>query len=146
MRHRAEEIGVALEAALRELEGSDTAAAREALAGARERHAILAGWEPGLVTLPVWLETTGRLLDAIEDLLAAVEAGDPDGVAAAGDAVAAVGEEAREADVALRLAMSEGGAAIAGAPLERLADALRRIDETQLALMEIVERGTLLAR
>jgi hypothetical protein len=146
MRRRSEEVGTALDVALQALERGDTAAATDALNGARERHEILTAWEPGLVTLPIWLDTTGRLLDAIEDLLAAVEAGDPDRVTAAGSAVAAVGDEAREADVALRLAMSEGGAAVARAPLERLAGVLRRLDETRVALVAIVERGTPLAR
>jgi hypothetical protein len=146
MRHRAEEVGIALDAALHALEAGDTTAASEELAGARERYEVLAAWDPELVTLPIWLDTTGRLLDAIDDLLAAVEAGDPDAVIVAGDAVAAVGEEAREADVALSLAMSEGGAAIARTPLERLAGVLRRLNETRGELTAILQRGTPLAR
>jgi antitoxin (DNA-binding transcriptional repressor) of toxin-antitoxin stability system len=145
MRHRAAEVGTALDAALRALEAGDTAAAANELGGARERYDVLAAWDPGLVTLPIWLDTTGRLLDAVDDLLAAVDAGDPDAVTAAGEAVAAIGEEAREADVALSLAVSEGGGAIARTPLERLAGVLRRLDDARRELMLIVERGTPLA-
>jgi hypothetical protein len=145
MRHRAEEVPMALDAALRAIETGDTAAAAEHLAAARERHEALSAWEPGLVTLPIWLDTTDRMLDAIDELLTAIVAGDADAVRAAGEAVAAVGDQAREADVALSLAISEGGAAIARTPLERLAGVLRRLDETRRQLTAIVQRGTPLA-
>jgi hypothetical protein len=145
MRHRTEEVGDTLDAALTALAADDTAAAAEELVAARQQHDILSAWDPGLVTLPIWLGTTGRLIDAIDDLIAAIDAGDAAAAAAAGAAVAAIGDDAREADVALSLAMSEGGGAIAQAPLQRLADVLRAIDAARTELMAIAERGTPLA-
>lgn len=145
MRIRAEEVGAALDSALTALAADDTASAEERLAAARERHEVLSAWESGLVTLPIWLDTTGRLLDAIDTLVVAIEAGDAAAVAAAGEEVAALGDEAREADVALSLAISEGGGAIAQAPLQRLARVLREIDETRRRLVAITDRGTPIA-
>ena len=145
MRHRTEEVEDALDEALTELAADDTTAASERLTAARERHEILAAWDSGLVTLPIWLDTTRRLIDAIDDLVAAIEAGDAAAATAAGAEVAVIGEDAREADVALSLAMSEGGSAISRAPLERLADVLRAVDDARTQLAVIVTSGTPLA-
>ena len=85
-------------------------------------------WETDLPTLPVWIGTTDAMIDAVERILDATRAGDAAAARDAADEFAALADEAATADRALRIALSEGGAALIAAPLERLAAALRSIE------------------
>lgn len=139
MRRRAEGLVLWLEAALDSLAAGSVAEARELVAAARADHDALAAWEVELVTLPVWIDTTDAMIDSMERIIAATEAGD-DGAATAGaEAFAALAEEAAPADRALRIAIGEGGSAVTAAPLGRLADLLREVALTRLEVASIVQ-------
>ncbi|HSI99394.1 MAG TPA: hypothetical protein VLA59_03305 [Patescibacteria group bacterium] len=139
MRLRAERLLTGLGAVVEALADGDTAAADVALAQARADHDELAAWEVDLVTLPVWVEASGALLDAAEALVAATAAGDARAAAEAADAFALQRDGAASADRALRIAMGEGGAAVTAAPLGRLADLLRRTAEARAAVAGILQ-------
>jgi hypothetical protein len=117
----------------------DVEAARLALETVRADHDAIAAWEVDLVTLPMWVEAAGSLVDAAEALVTATAAGDPEAVAEAADAFARQREGAAGADRALRIAMGEGGAAVTAAPLGRLADVLRRTAEARAAVAAILQ-------
>lgn len=142
MRRRTGEVLQALDGALAALERRDVEDARQAVTAARDLLEILAAWNPGLVTLPIWLETAGAMADALERLVVAVQAGDADGITQAQLDFEAASAEAREADVALQIALSEGGGAVAAAPLQRLVGVLRRTSDARASLATILHASS----
>ena len=139
MRGRAEGLVETLEEALAALEDRDLGTARGIVERARADHDALAAWDVGLVTLPVWLDTTDAMIGAVEDIVAAAEAGDEAAARAAAEDFAALSEDAVSADRALRIAIVEGGADVTATPLGRLADALRKVAEARAAVASIVQ-------
>lgn len=137
MRHHAADVPVSLEAALAALGRGDPDAAAAHAADARAAHDAVAGWDAGIATLPIWVETAGATIDAVERLVAAVRAGNT----AAADAAAADFEELRDpatkADRALAIAISDGAASVVAAPLSRLVDAIDALDAQRAALARI---------
>jgi hypothetical protein len=113
-----------LEDALAALRADDLDAADRALGDAMRMRATLAAWEPRPVTLPLWLQTTRRLIAAADDIVDAARAGDQAAARAAARRYAGAAEEARRADVSLALTLSETGAGLTSTPLRRLADEL----------------------
>jgi len=109
------------------------------VAEARADHDALAAWEVELVTLPVWLQAAGAMVDAVEAIVAATRAGDAAAAAAAADAFAASSADAVTADRALRIAIGEGGAAVTAAPLGRLAEMLRGVAEARSEVAAILQ-------
>ena len=137
MRRRAVAIPTTLVEALRALEARDVAAARILVDDARESHDIVAAWEIGLVTLPVWVETTDEMIGAVERILDATERGDRDAASEAAAEFSALSDEGATADRALRIAMGEGGSAVTSTPLGRLAAVLSSIGELRTTLASI---------
>jgi hypothetical protein len=131
IRGRAEGVGALMAEALERTEAGDLAAAEAAVEQARADYAIVAEWESGLTSLPVWVETTGELLEATEDLVAAAGAGDRSAALEAAERVAALEADAVFADRALRIAMSEGASFASEGPLAALAEAERRTSDTR---------------
>jgi hypothetical protein len=125
MRRRAANVPVALEEALSAIAAGDLSVATAAIATARADHEALAAWEVGLVTLPIWVETSGATIDAVDRLVDAVARGDSEAADAAADDFARLGPDAETADRALRIAISEGGGSVLAAPLSRLVEAMR---------------------
>ena len=142
MRLRAERVLTELATVVEALGDSDAASAGEALARARSDHRAIAAWEVDLVTLPVWVEAAGALLDAAGALVLATAEGDAEAAAEAADELATQREGAASADRALRIAMAEGGAAVTAAPLARLADLLRRTAAARRDVAEILHSVT----
>ena len=142
MRLRAERVLDGLAALVEALGQGDLAAAAASLSEARDHHAAIAAWEVDLVTLPVWVEASGALVDAAETLVSATLAGDATAAAEAADVFAAQREGAASADRALRIAIGEGGSAVTAAPLGRLADLLRRTAEARVAVAEILHEAS----
>lgn len=138
MRLRADGVLVALATAIDALESGDLAAAETALSGARADHEAVAGWDIGLVTLPVWTDAAGALLATAQSLVDATAAGDAAAVEEAARVLEGQAEDAASADRALRIAMGEGGAAVTAAPLVRLAELLRETAEARIAVAEIL--------
>ena len=98
---------------------------------ARADHGAIVAWETDLPTLPVWIETTDAMIGAVEQILDATQAGDAAAAGEAAAAFAALADDAATADRALRIALSEGGASLTAAPLERLAATLRVIETSR---------------
>ena len=138
MRLRTGELLVALGAARDALQAGDVSGTAEPLAGAERLLDELTAWEANLVTLPIWLEAARRMTDAVRRLASAVAAGDAEAASGAQRDFEAVAGEARAADEALQVAMAEGGAAVADAPLRRLVDALRGVTEARERLASIL--------
>lgn len=138
MRGRTSEVLGALDAALDALEAGDQPATQEWLASADRLLRELEAWESNQVTLPIWLETATSMTDAIRRLASAAEAGDAEAAAGAQRDFEAAADQAREADEALQVAMAEGGAAVADAPLRRLVAALRGVTEARERLASIL--------
>jgi hypothetical protein len=138
MRLRAERVLAALVTVVEMLAVGDASGATSVLEQARDDHDVIAGWEVGLVTLPVWIEASGALIEAADALVRATAAGDAEAAAAAAEDFASQRDGAASADRALRIAMAEGGAAVTAAPLGRLADVLRRTAQARAAVAEIL--------
>ena len=139
MRLRADGVTGSVEAALAALEAGDLEAAAERVGSARSHHAALAGWDVDFATLPVWLETTDEMIGAVEDIIEGTRQDDRAAAARAADEFTALADEAATADRALRIALGEGGAAVTAAPLGRLADLLRRVEQARLAVAAILQ-------
>jgi hypothetical protein len=138
LRVRATGVPGVLELALNALERGAVEEAAELTARAREDHDAIVAWETDLPTLPVWIETTDAMIGAVEGILEATRAGDAAAAREAAEAFAALADDAATADRALRIALSEGGAALTAAPLERLATALRSIEAARAAAAALV--------
>ena len=131
-----------LEVALAALEADDPAAALAPLEEARQSHAELAAWDPAPVTLPLWLETTDRMISSAGRIAEAALAGDEEAARAAAEEYAAAAEEAHRADVSLALSLSEAGSGLTSTPLRRLADALAEVQRAKAMVASLVQSGT----
>jgi hypothetical protein len=143
LRRRGSALPEVLEDALAALDRGDLVGAGELVEEARADHDLVAGWDAGPITLPVWLETMDAMISAVEQIVEATRAGDAAAAGAAADAFAALADDAAVADRALRIAFGEAGSALTAAPLERLAAALRGIEAvrtTTAAIAAGVER------
>lgn len=131
VRRRSVALPATLEEAVAALDAGDVDAAASILARARAAHDLVAAWELAPSTMAVWLDTTDAMIGAVEGIVAATRAGDLDAAMAAARDFADLANESAAADRALRIGLSEGGAAIAAAPLERLATELRQIESAR---------------
>ena len=134
LRRRATGIAGVLERALLALDGGDVEEATELTSAARNDHDALVAWETDIPTLSVWIETTDAMIGAVEGILAATRAGDAVAASEAAAAFAALADDAATADRALRITLSEGGAALTAGPLGRLATAARVIEASRTAV------------
>ena len=137
LRRRAVGLPAALEAALAALDRGDLEAADDFVTQARDDHGVVAAWEAGPVTLPVWIATTDAMITAMEQIVSATRAGDAAAASAAAEAFRALSDDAATADRALRIAIGEGGSALTAAPLERLAGALGGIEGMRVTTASI---------
>jgi hypothetical protein len=138
LRGRGTGVPGVLEEALLALERGAVDEAAELAARARADHDAIVAWQTDLPTLPVWIETTDAMIGAVERILEATRAGDEAAAGEAAETFVALADDAAAADRALRIALSEGGAALTAAPLERLAAALRSIEGARAAAGAIV--------
>jgi hypothetical protein len=130
-RHAAEDTLAELERALAALDARDLGAALGALDAAAEARSVLLDWEEPPSTLELWLETTGAMINAAQEIVDAAMAGDEAAVRRAADAYAAAAVEAQRADVSLALSLSETAAGLTNTPLRRLADALAAVEQVR---------------
>lgn len=113
---------------------SEPAAARVALARARDDHEALVAWDTGSEALRVWLDATDAMIRAVERLIDATARGDHAAADAATADLAAVSERADEADRALEIAIAEGAAQLTERASVRLAAAVRAVAEVRAAI------------
>jgi hypothetical protein len=137
-RHAADDTLAALADALAALNNDDATAALAALDRADTARAVVAAWEEPPSVLPYWLDTTRGMLAAARRIADATIAGDGEAAARAGRAYRRAAEQARRADTALALAMTESGAALASVPLHGLADALAAATAQRNALVSVL--------
>lgn len=128
-----------LQRALAALDRDDPRAALERIAAAEEAHGTVAAWVQPPAVLPVWLDTTGVLLDATRRMAVATQAGDLAAAERASRDYAAGAERAHTADVALGVAMAEAGSAVTGVPMRRLAEALAAVERQRAATASVLE-------
>lgn len=134
LRRRAEHVTVALDASLEALADGDVEAAASAAGEARADHDAVAALEPKPVTLPVWIETTDEMIGAVEGVIEATRAGDRAAAEEAAADFAALADAGTTADRALRIAIGEGGSAVTGTALERLAAFLGGVEDLRAAV------------
>jgi hypothetical protein len=123
-RHAADDTLAALADALAALDHDDATGALLALDRADDARSVVAAWDEPPSVLPYWLDTTAGMLAAARRIAEATLAGDGEAAARAGRAYRHAAEQARRADTALALSMTESGAALGSVPLHGLADAL----------------------
>jgi hypothetical protein len=140
-RRAAQRTLLSLEEALAALEADDPDGALAALERARVSRAVLAAWDPSPLTLPLWLETTDRLITAADGIAEAVLAGDAAGAELAAREYAAAADDARRADVSLALTLSEAGASLTSVPLQRLGAVLAGIEQARAVVASLVQDG-----
>jgi hypothetical protein len=138
-RHAADDTLAALADALGALDHDDPTAALAALDRADAARAVVAAWEEPPSVLPYWLDTTRGMLAAARRIADATVAGDGAAAERAGRAYRRAAEEARRADTALALAMTESGAGLATVPLHGLADALAAATAQRSALASVLQ-------
>ena len=117
-------IGVALAA----LEAGKPVTALQAMDRADEALSLVRAWRGTLDTLPIWLGTTVQLASSVRALAEAVRDHDLAAARAAEAAYRAAAAQAHRADLALAIAVAEGGGSVSSAPLAAAADALRSVD------------------
>jgi hypothetical protein len=110
----------------------------EALRQAAEARARIAAWPDPPPVLPFWLRTTGGMLFSARRIAHASLDEDLAAAEQAGRAYRRAARDARQADTALALALSESGAALASTPLARLADALEAVTTRRLAMASVL--------
>ena len=132
----------ALADALEALNGDDPGAALAALDRADESLAAVGEWPSPPTVLPLWLETTGALVEAARGIARATIAQDPDAAEAAANAYRRAAEEARRADTALAIAIAEAGSSLAGPPMRSLADWLAAAIAQSQAVQPLLTFGT----
>jgi hypothetical protein len=137
MRDRALSVVGELDDAIGALDAGDLAGARDHVTRARDAQTAVAEWDVGLVTLPVWVDTTDAMIGAVERIITATESGDPTAAERAAGEFAALTDDAAPADRALRIAIGEGGSAVAAVPLERLAAILTAIDVARASVASL---------
>jgi hypothetical protein len=140
-RRAADEVVAGLERALAALAAEDLDAAEDATDMARQAHRQVAAWDSPPPSLPVWLETTGAMIDAMERIVMATRAGDADAAREAGRVIGTLEEDAETADRALRIAVSEGGSALASTALGRLAGELDAVASVRARVKGVLMEG-----
>jgi hypothetical protein len=123
--------------ALAALQGHRPAAALVALDSADASMAEIQAWPGQLATLPVWVDTTGKLVAAVRRLAVAVRDGDEAGAASAAAAYRNAAVDARQADAALAIAIAEGGNLVSGTAMAAAAEALRETEATLAAVQAL---------
>ncbi len=128
----------AMQAALVALDGHDATAALVSAERGSVQLAEVRAWDGRIDTLPIWVDVSGRLLDALRDLAAARLDGDAVAAGAAARRFAAAAAEADRADRAWAIALAEGGGAISAPALAAAAQTLSRTQATIAELAPLV--------
>lgn len=139
MRMRAAAVTAAIDRSLTALEAGDLPDARRGVDEARDAFTAVDAWETDLATLPLWLDTTDAMIGAVETIVEATATGDAERAAEAAARFAALSDEGVVADRALRIAVSEGGSAVAAPALGRLAGVLNAVREARTEVAMILQ-------
>ncbi|MDP9243484.1 MAG: hypothetical protein M3O77_00195 [Chloroflexota bacterium] len=140
MRGRTERTVAELGSTLAALERGDPRSALEAADRAEGELAAIRAWKADLVTLPLWIKTTDRLLAALRRGSEALISGDAATLGEARRQFAAAAVEAHRADLALGIAIAEGGSSIADPALRGLAHAIAEVERSADAVASVMRQ------
>ena len=118
----------AIAAAISALDAKDVTGALADVDHAEASLATVRAWGGALDTLPVWIDTVGRLAAAVRQLVQATRDHDLAAAEAAAALYRSAAAEANRADLALAIAVAEGGGSVSATPLASAANALRAVD------------------
>ena len=120
------------------IDAKDPAAALRAVEAADVSLARVRASPGNLLTLPIWVQATGDLLASLRSLAVAIRNHDPVAARAAQAKYEAAADNARRADIALAVAIAEGGSAVSDDPLAAAAIALRSVDDALAGVRSIL--------
>jgi hypothetical protein len=103
------------------LDAGDAATALRAADAAAASLRAVQAWPGRIDTLPIWIGTTSALVGAVAAMARAIERGDPSAAAAAETAYRQAAADAHQADIALAIALAEGGSAVSAGALASVA-------------------------
>jgi hypothetical protein len=135
----------AVGAALARLDAKDPVNALRAMDQADASLAKVRAWRGTIDTLPIWVATTAKLASAVRALAEAVRDHDLAAADAAAAEYRAAADEAHRADLALAIAVAEGGGSVSSAPLAAAADALRAVDDARAEVNGVEVSASILA-
>ena len=118
-----------LQNAFAAVDARDPDLALTAISAAEMSLAAVRAWPGNLLTLPFWTKATGDLLAALRSLAIALRDHDVAGARAAEARYRSAAASAHQADVALAVAIAEGGSAVSDTPLAAAALALRAVQD-----------------
>ena len=95
-------------------------------------------WPGNLLTLPVWTQATSDLLAALRSLAVALREHDLAAARGAEAKYRAAAADAHRADLALAVAIAEGGSAVSDSPLAAAALALRAVEGALVGVRSIL--------
>jgi hypothetical protein len=134
MRRATEATLARLADAFASIDAGDPARSLAAVGAAEQSLEQVKAWNGSLLTLPVWTQATGDLLAALRALAVAIRDHDPAAARAAEAKYKTAAASAHRADIALAVAIAEGGSSVSDDPLAAAANALRAVDD---ALAEV---------
>jgi len=120
------------------VDNRDPTRALAAVNSAETNLAVVRQWPGSLQTLPIWTEATGELLAALKSLAVALRDGDVAGARAAEAKYRIAAAKAHRADLALALAIAEGGSDVSDNPLAAAASALRAVEDALIEVRSIL--------
>ena len=138
MRRATETTLVGLADAFEAIDAEDPARALAAVETAERSLAQVMRWPGNLLTLPVWTQATGDLLAALRALAVALRDHDPVAARAAESKYKTAAANAHRADIALAVAIAEGGSAVSDNPLAAAAVALRSVGDALAGVRSIL--------
>jgi len=95
-------------------------------------------WPGNLLTLPVWTQATADLLAALRSLAVALRDHDLAAARAAEARYRSAAADAHRADLALAVAIAEGGSEVSDSPLATAALALRAVEDALVGVRSIL--------
>ena len=138
MRRAAESTLVHLEGAFAAVDARNPAQALAAIDAAEVTLGQVRNWPGQLQTLPIWTQATGDLLSALRAMAIAISHRDSSAAQAAEKAYRTAAASAHRADLALALAIAEGGSGVSGPPLAAAAAALQTVQDAIANLRSIL--------
>ena len=138
MRRATETTLTRLAEAFAAVDARDPGRGLAAIEAAEESLGQVRAWPGNLLTLPIWTKATGDLLAALRSLAVAIRDHDLTRARAADARYRAAAATAHRADIALAVAIAEGGSSASDNPLAAAASALRAVENALLGVRSIL--------
>lgn len=138
MRGDTEATLASLRDAFAAIDAGEAAAALQATSAANASLARVSSWQGSLDTLPVWVDTTRALIDAIAAMAHAIEQHDAAAAVSAEARYRQAASDALQADNALAIALAEGGSAVSSGALASAAQEQGAVEDALGQLAAVV--------